>query len=290
MNKPYPFPEINSALAGVNSVGILLYNNPSFDAIAAGLALSLSLKKTGKDVVVASSTPMRVEFSHLVGVDKITNKIGSEKQQIISISYPIKNVATLTYDDSDKEKVNLIIKLKNDAPPISSDKISLKGGGKISELYFLIGGENQTDFETLTSLQEIQSQNSIAITKNQNTNLGKVRVIDPTASSYSEIITAILVSLSLPSDQDIAQNLFLGLSTSTANFSSQAVSADTFEAAALCLRAGASRKPTPGSNSKQFTPTETTQAETSLPSPDWLKPKIYKTQTPLGGETSSAWN
>ena len=281
MNKPYPFPEINSALTGASSVGILIYSNPDFDTVAAALALFLSLKEAGKDVIVASSTPMRVEFSHLVGVNKVINKIGNERKQTLSINYPIDNVATLTYDDSDKEKVNLIIELKNNVPPISSDKISLGGGGKISDLYFLIGGKSHSDFEGLISLQAIQTQNSIIVTKDQTVNLGKIKIIDSATVSYSEMITAILVSLSLPSNQDIAQNLFLGLSAITTNFSNHNVSADTFEAAALCLRAGAQRKTT--SESPDFKP-----PTAPSPSPDWLEPKIYRgassalgTQAPL---------
>lgn len=266
MNKSYPFSEINSALSGAKNIGILIGDDPDYDITAASLALFLSLEKAGKRVSVASPTPMRVEFSHLVGLDKITNRISERENLTISIDYPVNNVEKVSFDDSN-EKVNLIIKLKDNAPLITNDKIKFSEAGQALELYFFVGGRNPASFDKLISLEKIQTQNSIAITKQQSAALGKIQVVDPTASSYSEIVTAILVSLSLPSDQDIAQNLFLGLSKATVDFSNHIVSADTFEAAALCLRAGAKRELV------EETPS---LVKLSSPSPDWLQPKIYR--------------
>ena len=274
MNKPYPFTEINSALAGAKNVAILLPDNPDYDLVASSLALFLSFQKAGKPTSIASSSPMKVELSHLVGLNKITTKIGCKGNFTISIDYPLENLEKVTLPDNTKT-VNLIFKLKNGVPPIPNDKINFDQGGQEIDLYFLIGGDNLASFEKLVDSQVIQSSQNIAI-RRQQTNLGKIQIIDSSASSYSEIITAILVSLSLPSDQDIAQNLFLGLSRATANFSSQTVSADTFEAAALCLRAGAKRElrikvPAQG----EAMPIEE-KIKSVPPSPDWLQPKIYR--------------
>jgi len=276
MNKPYPFSEINSALAGSKNVGILLPEDPDYDIVAASLALFLSLKKAGKEVTIASPTPMRVEFSHLVGLDKITQRIVEDNSFVISVDYPVDNVAKVVFDDS-KGKVDLIIKLKKDVPQISADKICFPAERGTPELYFLIGGKDYRTFDKLVPLEQIQEKNTILINRGQvSFPFGKIKIVDPTASSYSEIITAVLITLSLPGDQDIAQNLFLGLSKATADFSSETALADTFEAAALCLRAGAKREffqPTPH---LQPSLKEETKAKSPLPSPDWLTPKIYR--------------
>lgn len=278
MDKPYPFSEINSALAGAKSVGILLTENPVYDIVAASLALFLSLEKAGKTMTIASPTPMTVGFSHLVGLDKITDKLGSEGNIKLSIDYPLDNLEKVTLPDN-TNTVNLIFKLKDGAPPIPTDKINFSQPDQSADLYFLIGSKDFSSFEKLTSVSEIRNRNSISIHRHQ-ASLGKIQVTDPSASSYSEIITAILVSLSLPSNQDIAQNLFLGLSKATANFSSQTVSADTFEAAALCLRAGAKRElaeKAPTLEKAEERPEESeVKTKLSPPSPDWLQPKIYR--------------
>lgn len=275
MNKPYPFSEINSSLAEAKNIGVLLPDNPEYDLVAASLALFLSLEKAGKTMSIASPSPMRVEFSHLVGLDKIIDKIGSEKGLTISIDYPVDNVEKVSFDDSNK-KVNLIVKLKDGVPSIPTEKINFSESGSGFELFFFIGGKDYSSFESLISSQEIQTHQGITITKKQTVLPGKIQIIDPSASSYSEIITAILVSLSLPSDQDIAQNLFLGLSKATADFTSPIVSADTFEAAALCLRAGAKREPTQKAPTLQKPEKIEEKTKPVPPSPDWLTPKIYR--------------
>lgn len=282
MNKPYPFPEINSALANAKNIGILLPNDPDYDMVASSLALFLSLQKAGKKTSIASSSPMRVEFSHLVGLDKITNEMSGQGNLTISIDYPLNNLEKVTLPDN-SEKVNLVFRLKKGAPSIPTDKINFIQEGQLVELFFLIGGKDFSSFEKLVSFEEIQKRNTISIHQNQETSLGKTQINDP-STSYSEIITAILVSLSLPSDQDIAQNLFLGLSKATLNFSTQVTSADTFEAASLCLRAGAKRETTETAAailSPVEKPKIDTKSRPSLPSPDWLQPKIYRGASPV---------
>jgi len=277
MNKPYPFSEINTALASARKIGILLPDNPEYDLVAASLALFLSLEKAGKNLSIASSLPMRVEFSHLVGLDKISNELSDQGNFTISVDYPLNNLEKVTLPDN-SEKVNLVFRLKKGAPPISADKINFVQEGQLVDLFFLIGGKDFSSFEKLISFEEIQNYQTISIHRNQKTSLGKTQINDPSASSYSEIITAILVSLSLPSDQDIAQNLFLGLSKATSNFASQVVSADTFEAAALCLRAGAKIE-VPKTTTMVSLPKEPkidTESKPLPPSPDWLQPKIYR--------------
>jgi hypothetical protein len=128
-----------------------------------------------------------------------------------------------------------------------------------------------------------------------NSHYGKINVVDADSSSCSEMAVALISGLGLPVDQDVANNLYLGLKESTGNFTTGNVGADTFEAASLCLRWGAkgptgaviqkpvfgktqiqpkSRQPQPG-KFMGGSPKPPPQ-DNSAPSPDWLEPKIFK--------------
>lgn len=276
MNKPYPFSEIGSVLASAQNIGILIPNDPEFDTVAASLALFLSLKRAAKNVLVASSTPMRVEFSHLVGLDKVKEKIMSGNEFVITIDYHPDNIQRVSYND-DGGKLNLVIQPKNGTQPVPKEKVNIIDQDKMVDLYFLIDGKDWSHFAPLVPAEEIQKQKVIVVSRHPDSKLsGEIKVDDPRSSSYSEIVTAILVCLSLPSDQDIAQNLYLGLSHTTANFSAGNISADTFEAAALCLRAGAKREPAPQIPLPTEKPDRTQPTKSPIPSPDWFQPKIYR--------------
>ena len=134
----------------------------------------------------------------------------------------------------------------------------------------------------------------------KNSQFGTVNLYDPTVSGESEIMLSVFQALNLPLDADMATNLLAGIETSTSNLSS-ANSADTYEAVATLLRQGAKKghlnappaggprvqspfgsfqTPTP----QPFMPVTPVQPEPISmggqadegPSPDWLKPKVFK--------------
>jgi hypothetical protein len=95
------------------------------------------------------------------------------------------------------------------------------------------------------------------------------------------MMVAILYNLGFMVDEDIANNLYLGLGKATQNFLGENVGPDTFEAASLCLRWGAKRsvgfvprKPI-FDQKPQFHP-KAQVSKPSPPSPDWFEPKIFK--------------
>jgi nanoRNase/pAp phosphatase (c-di-AMP/oligoRNAs hydrolase) len=270
MNKPYPFKEIGAAVNASQNVAILLPKEVNFDQVAASLALFLSLEKAGKSVAIASLAPMTVEFSHLVGLDKIASQIGQGQDLIITLDYPLEKIEKVSYND-EGGKLNLVIQPKSGVPAITQDRLSFKNAGGKADLVFLIGGQDKESFGSLIKEEDWLSQNTISITRDSALPLGKVHLFDAGAAAYAEIITALLVSLAFPPDQDIAQNLYLGLVEATANFSSPAVSADAFEAAAILLRAGAKKE-------KERLAEAPIQAA-APPSSDWLGPKIYRGAT-----------
>jgi len=110
-------------------------------------------------------------------------------------------------------------------------------------------------------------------------------LINPQMASFGEFMTLLLSSLKMSVDEDIASNLLLGIEKATDNFSLIKSTPITFEAVALCLRAGA-RKPLREflgekkvEEKKKEEKKEEVEVLKTKPSPDWFKPKIYKGNT-----------
>lgn len=267
MNKPYPFGDISAALGTSQNAALLLPKEANFDLVAAALGLFLSLEKSGKAAAIAANFPLTVEFSHLVGLDRIGKEINQGRDLVISLDYPLDKIEKVSYND-DGGSLNLVIQPKSQSPVISPDKIKFKTAGEGTNFFFLFGGQGLESFGELISAETLQGKDSLSISREAVSPLGKIAITDNQASSYSEIIAALLASLSLPWDQDIAQNLYLGLIGATANFTSSAVGADTFEAAAILLRAGAKKEGE-----------EVKKTEKAPLSSDWLEPKIYRGAT-----------
>jgi nanoRNase/pAp phosphatase (c-di-AMP/oligoRNAs hydrolase) len=295
------FSPIQEALASAQLVFIVLPQNPNYDNVAGGLALYLALKKTGKQVLIASSQPMTVEFSSLVGVDKIKTKPNG-RNLIISFDYIEDSIEKVSYN-IEGGKFNLVIQPKEGFPHLSPQTVQYSYGGGQADLVFTVGVRS---FEDLGSLYKDNQQlfeegKIINIDINPgNTNFGKTNLVDEEAVSVSEKIVDLISHLKLPVDADIASNLFQGILKATGNFSSPKTTAGTFEAAAFCLRAGARRvpeRPFEPKKKKPGIPLKPMSAEVSAtkfpveqppeevseesPSPDWLEPKIFKGNTKI---------
>lgn len=290
---------IQSALTTAQSIFIALPQNPSFDKVAAGLGLYLSLVKAKKSIEISSPTEMRVEFSPLVGVDKIKDSFqGGKNSLIISFEYVEEAIEKVSYN-IENGKFNLVIKPKSGHPPLDSERVKYSYiGGKV-DLVFTIGASS------LASLGKIYEDNQEALKESQIINLdndsrnqeyGQVNLVDPTAASLSEEVIDLIALLRLPTDGDIGSNLLLGIERATNRFSSTKVRSSTFEAAAFCLKIGARRqakrplekvlkrklplKPMPPEVSAQKGPVEEKkEEEKEKPKPDWLEPKIFKGET-----------
>lgn len=266
------FSSIQESLSTAQSIFIALPKNPNYDRVAAGLALYLALKKTGKQVFIASPQEMTVEFSSLVGVDKIKTK-PEGRNLTISFDYLEDSIEKVSYN-IEGDKFNLVIQPKEGFPPLSSDKVKYSYSGGQADLVFTIG------IRAIEDLGDFYKDNQRLFEK--------VKIIDiniEEEASISEKITKLIADLRLPVDGDIASNLFYGIERATGNFSSPKTNAGTFEAAAFCLKAGARKitKKFPGPKKPRpkvtLEPMPTEISAQEKPSPDWLEPKIYKGNT-----------
>jgi len=296
MNQQFDFAPAQQALTSAQTILVTIPEKPKFDHVGAALALFLSLKKAGKTVAVASPDEMTVEFSSLVGVDKISQQPGG-KNLVISFDYIEDSIEKVSYN-IDNHKFNLLIQPKAGLPPISPEKVSYNYSGG-SDLVFVIGAKRLEDLGSLYNQEKEAYQQKTVINLDidpQNTQFGKINLFNPTASSCSEVVANLMANLKLPIDQDIATNLLLAIEKATQGFSSPNTSALTFEMVAFCLRVGGRRakasvvktkaikpkkevslSPMPSGVSAKKTPQEAKPDQ--KPSSDWLEPKIFKGST-----------
>lgn len=254
---------------------VLLPVNPTFDKVAAALALFLSFKKGGKEATIACPTPMLAGFNHLIGVDKVVDKIGN-RNLIISFDYIKDAIEKVSYN-VENNKLNLVIEPKEGAPRLDPKKVSYSYTGSNAEVFFLIGVLRFEDLGVFYEDLRRLFKNKIVVdidNYNNKTPLTEINFTNSEVSSCSELMVNFLKKHQLPVDQDIATNIFLGLENSTGGFRSR-VRAETFEAAAWCLRYGARKE------YRQVMPItpQPSAGPKPEPAPDWFKPKIYKGTT-----------
>lgn len=291
MNRSVSFAPVQQALTSAQTVLVVSPKKPKLDQIAAALALFLSLKKAGKSVVVACPDEMTVEFSLLVGVDKISQQLGG-KNLMISLDYIEDSIEKVSYNIEGK-KFNLLIQPKAGFPPLSAEKVNYSHSGG-SDLIFTIGAQRLEDLGSLYAQEkELYDQKPVVNidVDPKNTQFGKINLANPAISSCSEITAGLISVLKLPVDQDIATNLLLGIEEATQGFTSPKTSASTFEVAAFCLRAGGRRAKAPEAKPKKAVPLSPMPSgvsakkvpkepeEKEKPSADWFEPKIFKGST-----------
>lgn len=277
---------LKAKIQEINSVLITFAATPNQDSIAAALAFYLSLKSSGKKVVVAASQPVTVRDSHLVALDKVKTDIGGNNL-VITLNVPEDRVDKVT-SNTEGGHLNLIINPREGAEPVTEKDIVFGYSGAVADLILVIGAADLKDVGTLAEKEvELFTKSTIANISNQVGSFGAINITDP-SSSNSELVTALLKELALPMDVDIANNLMIGIEAGTDNLSSPNMTADTFEALAVLYRTGARRQV------KTIVPQqakivadmpivdnepvieETPTQPVAEPQADWLKPKIYK--------------
>jgi len=285
------FTPVEEALASAQTLAIVLPTILNVDKVAAALSLFLSLKKAGKQVSIACVLPMTVEYSSLVGVNKITQKIGG-RNLMISFPYQEDSIEKVSYH-IENNRFNLVIQPKESFRPLAVDQVAYNYFGSQMDLTLIVGAyswENLGELYLANKAVFEEGQTLNLDINPQNQQFAKINFVNPQMASLSEMVTLFLSSLNLPLDEDIASNLLLGIKKATWDFSLSKATPATFEAVALCLRAGG-RRPLHERQEKRFEErrlqperakvSPNMPVTSSKPSPDWYKPKIYKGDTKI---------
>lgn len=280
---------LQGLLSQAQNILIFIKGKPDLDAIASGLALYLSLSQRGKQVMIVCPDEMTVSESSLFAVDKITNDLGKRgKNLVISFPYVEGSIEKVSYN-IENNRFNLIIEPRGETYLLDKNNVefSRSGEGILDfDLIFTIGLSNLSGLGKFSSsLQKVLQEKQVVVIDTIHSQLpfGTLQIVSPTNTTISEMITIILSKLNLPIDREIADNLLKGIKEKTRNFSQ--AGADTFEAAAICMRKTQAKiagslgplGPTPTFEKPQPLPNSRPSGKPKTP-PDWLKPKIFRSK------------
>ncbi len=232
--------QIQELLGSTSDIGIVIGENHNLDMVASGLALYLLLTSSGKNVQIVSKKEPIVEFSNLFGIDRITKSFeGNTKTLTISVPYKEGEIEKVSYNiDQDRLNVNLFA--EEGGISFSEHDVEYIRKGSSPSLIITIGVSSEDELSGIVDLKAVKT---ILLDKNpMNTLVGDVSVIDPTFSSFAEIVTNIAIEADLGTDIDAFQNLMDGVTYATRNFTAQNTSAYAFESAGYLLQNGARRK------------------------------------------------
>lgn len=252
--------EVKTRLPGANRILIVLAQNLNTDNLAAGLSLYLSMKAAGKKVdIVSTGTPL-VSQSNLYGIGEIKNDIpkSGAGNYIISLDGVVDNTGTMQQVPAlekldwypEGSKLNLVFHV---VPGQRFEPTNVTTSHEQSgyDLTWIIGCQSLNELGNLfiSNSQYFAQSQVINVDVNPlNSYFGFANVIDPQASSISEILAHILPSLTLNQDRDVASNIIAGIYSATNNLT-QKVNPDTFLAVSQAVQAGGSLSPVSAASS-----------------------------------------
>jgi len=304
--------EVKATLASAQSVYVVMGSNPTTDVVAAGLAWYLSLIEFSKNAYIVCESEMLVEWSHLVGLDKVGQKLGN-KNLVVSFDYSEDKVDRVSFDGANS-RFNLVIQPKTGNPPPDPSTVSFGYAGADAEVVILPGVSSYASLGSLYTSEPKLFANALTVRLDNKdvAPFAKKNLVDTTASGVSEVSFSVLKSLGMSVQEDIASNLMAGIDAATERFSRVQLSANTFMAAAKLLDNGAKRLPVvsqakPGmlpsmqrpsvlqpmsqAMSAQRTPQVLTEdrnddqepmySDDEKPPDEWLQPKIYRGSTKI---------
>lgn len=222
---------------------IVVGNGYTIDEMGSALSIYLTLKSMNKDVSIVSGKQPLVEVSSLVGIDNVKPNFESNSGDlIVSFPYQQDEIGKVSYT-LENGLLNIIVKPK-DAPLSFGEKdVIFKRSGDLPSVIITIGVRRISELQSFFDVQSLKDTVIVNIDKaGANEGFGDIVIMGQGASSVSEQVANLMLSLNYQVDEDISQNLMSGIISSTGNFQSPRTSALAFEMAGILLRNGAKRE------------------------------------------------
>ena len=200
--------QINALLTPAKEVVVIVRPNPDMDAVTAGLALTQALRKIGRRTSVVCPTKIS-GFKELKGIEEVLADL-PQKQLNITVNYQQGSFDRIDQQKTDKG-LQLSLTPQLGQGIIEPLNVDYKDYESRPDAIILVNIEN------LAHLQEFYQKNQaffnqvpmIAIDyHSNNARYGKVNLIDPKATSVSEMVTLMLYDLRVAMDEVIADNLY----------------------------------------------------------------------------------
>lgn len=221
---------------------VVTHAAPTMDSMGGALSLMLGLISLGKKATVVCPDPMTVKVSSFVGVDKVVRDFG-KKNFVISLDYEDGSIEKVSYNIEGK-KFNLVVEHRPGFELFSADKVQYAYQGVSADLIISVDTLSLADLGTVYTQQKNTFDTKPIINVDfhkDNSNYGVLNLVDPGASSTTELVAELLATLGVKLTTDIATNLLNAIYEATNNFQNANVTSMAFEVASVCLKAGAKR-------------------------------------------------
>lgn len=249
--------KLKDVIAKSNSIGIAVGQNPTVDQMGAALSLYLLLQGANKRASVACPTDPIVEISSLVGIDRVQRHFGGDAGDLV-VSFP--------YQEGEIEKVsytlennflNIIVKSSEQGLSFNEKDVKFTRGSGTIDLLIVVGASQLSEIGDVIDSQKLGDVSIVNIDNNPNNQgFGDVVMVSPQASSVSEHVADIALTLGFSIEQDAAQNLLSGIMTETQNFQHPRTSSLAFEVSAFLMKRGARRIAIQNNNNYQQRPSQ----------------------------------
>lgn len=282
--------KLKDSIAKSNSIGIAVGMNPSLDEMGAALSLYLLLRNANKRVSIASPTDPIVEISSLVGIDRVSRNFGGDAGDLV-VSFPYKEgeIEKVSYT-LENNFLNIIVKSSEQGLSFDERDVKYSRSSGSIDLLIVVGTASLDQIGDVIDSQKLANISIINIDNDPvNQGFGDIVLVSPQASSVSEYVADIALTLGFALDPDSSQNLLSGIMSSTNNFQDPKTSSLAFEVSAFLMKHGAQR---PGIQSAQRfqsavqQPPTTNNFNQSIPSPRPVQSQQLQPQTQTGGITT----
>lgn len=268
---------LKDTIAKSNSIGIAVGQNPSIDEMGGALALYLLLKKANKQVSIASPTDPIVEISSLVGIDRVQRSLsGSSGDLIVSFPYQEGEIEKVSYT-LENNFLNIIVKASEQGLSFNDKDVKYTRGSGNIDLLIVVGAATLDQIGDIIDSQQLANISIINIDNDPNNQgYGDIVLVTPEASSVSEHVADIVLSLGFQLEQDLAQNLLSGIMSATDNFQSPQTSSLAFEVSAFLMKHGARRISQQPSQRPQYDQRQTLSNGNAAASTPLVRPTNYQ--------------
>jgi hypothetical protein len=260
---------LKDAIGKSNSIGIAVGQNPSIDEMGGALSLYLLLKTANKRVSIASPTDPIVEISNLVGIDRVQRHFGGDAGDLV-VSFPYKEgeIEKVSYT-LENNFLNIIVKASEQGLSFEEQDVKYTRGSGSIDLLIVVGAPSLDQIGDVVDSQKLRDISIINIDNDPNNQgFGDVVLVSPEASSVSEHVADIALTLGFTIEQDGAQNLLSGIMSATNNFQDPGTSSLAFEVSAFLMKHGAKRA------ASRYTPSESRTEELPAPRPANTQPTL----------------
>ncbi len=234
--------QILEKISKSQNILIVAAKKSGFDGLASALALYLSFKKLDKNTSIIASEPTASDAKSLYAVDKI-GKSESQKNLIISVNNAVDNVDKVTYS-LEGSILKIIVHALPGSQGVKTEDVNFDISGSSPGAIISLGHDSLDELRNEITHDQNISSNTLIIAIN-NEEMGQkyaqIEIINPQASSISEIVANFLKDLRIPIDEDIAFNLYSGIKWATKMFAPKFVKSSTFNTAQYLIEFGAGK-------------------------------------------------